>query len=239
MKHLTLAFLAVSLVASSSMVSANDRNEGYYSQDNRYDQDDQDNRYDQQGRYDQDGRYSQDDRYSQDNRYDARYTQHDDNRYDSRYDSRYGRYDIARVIRVERLGGYGRDYSRQCYDNRGRYGNQSTINDGAIIGAIAGGAIGNQVGKGDGRGASTVAGALIGGLIGQSVDRDTRGGYERHYVECRSDYGYNRGRDVDYRVTYRYRGRVYSTIMPYNPGNSVRVRIDMRPQYNRNYAYRY
>lgn len=217
MKHLTHAFLAVTLLASGSVVSAKDR----YDQDDRYD-----TRYDERN----DERY-EDERY--DNRHDTRY----DNRYDNRNDGRYGRYDYARVIRVERLGGYGRDYSRQCYDNRGRYGNQSNIHDGAVIGAIAGGAIGNQVGKGDGRGAATVAGALIGGLIGQSVDRDNRGGYERHYVQCRSDYGYNRGRDNNYRVTYNYRGRVYSTIMPYHPGNNVRVRIDMRPQYDRRFAY--
>lgn len=232
MKHLTHAFLAVTLLASGSVASASDRNDqdNRYGQDNSYGQDNYDDQYD--ARYDErnDDRYN-DERY--DNRHDTRY----DNRGD-RNDSLYGRYDYARVIRVERLGGYGRDYSRQCYDNRGRYGNQSNINEGAVIGAIAGGAIGNQVGKGDGRGAATVAGALIGGLIGQSVDRDNRGGYERHYIECRNDYGYNRGRDNNYRVTYRYRGRVYSTIMPYHPGKNVRVRIDMRPQYDRRFAYR-
>ncbi len=237
MKHLTHAFLAVTLLASGSVASANDRDgqDGRYNQDATYDQDDRyDTRYDERN----DDRYN-DERY--DNRHDTRYDNHYDNRYNNRgdrYDTRYARYDYARVIRVERLGGYDRDYSRQCYDNRGRNGNQSNINEGAVIGAIAGGAIGNQVGKGDGRGAATVAGALIGGLIGQSVDRDNRGGYERHYIECRNDYGYNRGRDSNYRVTYRYRDRVYSTIMPYHPGNNVRVRIDMRPQYDRRFAYR-
>lgn len=211
MKHLTNAFLAVTLIASGSVVSAKDR----HYQDNRYDA-----HYDDR---------NDDDRY-------------EDERYDNRYDSRYGRYDYARVIRVERLGGYGRDYSRQCYDNSNRYGNQygnqSSINEGAVIGAIAGGVIGNQVANGDGRAAATVTGAIIGGLIGQSVDRDNRGEYERHYVQCRSDYGYNNGRNSNYRVTYRYRDRVYSTIMPYRPGNNVRVRIDMRPQYDRRFAYR-
>jgi len=225
MKHLTNAFLAVTLIASGSVVSAKDR----YYQDNRYD-----TRYDDRN----DDRY--DDRYD-DDRYDNR----QDARYDSqggRYDTRYGRYDYARVIRVERLGSYGRDYSRQCYDNRERYGNQygnqSGINEGAVIGAIAGGAIGNQLANGNSRTAATVTGALIGGLIGQSVDRNNRGEYERHYVQCRSDYGYNQGRNSNYRVTYRYRDRLYSTIMPYHPGNNVRVRIDMRPQYDRRFAYR-
>ena len=63
-------------------------------------------------RYDRDGRY--DDRYD-------RYERHDD-RYDrDRYDRghAYGRWDTARVVRVERIGGYGRDYGEQC---RTRYG---------------------------------------------------------------------------------------------------------------------
>jgi uncharacterized protein YcfJ len=138
-------------------------------------------------------------------------------------------------VRVERIGAYDRDYSRSCSSrNRG-----SDIKDGAVIGAIAGGAIGNRVGNGDGRAVATVAGALIGGLIGQSVDKDDRGGYDRHYIDCRSDYGYNRGRDIDYRVTYRYRGRLYTTIMPYHPGNTVRVRLDVMPRFDRRIAYRY
>jgi uncharacterized protein YcfJ len=187
----------------------------------------QDERYDNRHDTRYDSRY--DDRY--DDRYDARY----DDRYDKRYDPRYGRYDTARVVRVERIGGYDRDYSRSCSSrNRG-----SDIKDGAVIGAIAGGAIGNRVGNGDGRAVATVAGALIGGLIGQSVDKDDRGGYDRHYIDCRSDYGYNRSRDIDYRVTYRYRGRLYTTIMPYHPGNTVRVRLDVMPRFDRRIAYRY
>ena len=196
----------------------------------------QDERYDNR----HDTRY--DDRYDDrnDDRYDARYDNRYDDRYDKRYDSRYGRFDNARVVRVDRIGGYGRDYGRECYDNRHYRDRGSDIKDGAIIGAIAGGALGNQVGKGDGRAAATVAGALIGGLIGQSVDKDNRGGYDRHYLECRSNYGYNnRHRDADYRVTYRYRGRLYTTIMPYHPGQYVRVRLDARPGYDRRYANRY
>lgn len=210
MKNIKYAFFALPLLATGALASAHDRDdEGY-----------------QQGRYEQN--YRDDD----DNRYDDRY---ESNRYNqsSRYEQSYGRYDYAQVVRVERLGGYGRDYSRQCYDNR------SSINNGAVIGAVAGGVIGNQVGSGYDRGASTAAGALIGGLIGQSVDRNNRGVYERHYIECRQAYGSQRGRNADYRVTYRYHGRLYSTIMPYNPGGLVRVRMDMRPQYERRVAYRY
>ena len=181
-------------------------------------------------RYDdnrQDARYG--DRY--DDRYGTRY----DDRYDNRYDDRYGHghFDTARVVHVQRLGNNGRDYRRNC----GRYDRDSGLNEGAVVGAVIGGVIGNQAGRGDGRVAATVAGAAIGGLIGQSIDRDSRGGYDRHVVECRND-GWN-NRSSDYRVTYRYHGRNYTTIMPYHPGNRVRIRVDTVAYNNRRVGYRY
>ena len=181
-------------------------------------------------RYDdnrQDARYN--DRY--DDRYDTRYDDRYDNRYDDRYG--YGHFDTARVVHVQRLGNNGRDYRRNC----GRYDRDSGLNEGAVVGAVIGGVIGNQAGRGDGRVAATVAGAAIGGLIGQSIDRDSRGGFDRHVVECRGD-GWN-GRSSDYRVTYRYHGRNYTTIMPYHPGNRVRIRVDAVAYNDRRAGYRY
>ena len=175
-----------------------------------------------------------DDRYDRHARYDDRY----DSRHDGRYDrgNAYGRWDTARVVRVERIGGYGRDYGQQC---RTRYGGRDDGSDGAVLGAIVGGTLGHQAGKGDGRIAATVAGATIGGLIGHSIDRNDRGDRDRHYVECRSDRDYDRRRDADYRVTYRYDGRLYTTVMPYHPGRSIRVRVDVRPRADYRYGYRY
>jgi outer membrane lipoprotein SlyB len=234
MKSIALTSLAAAAILLSTPALADGNRHRDAGDDYRHDSN-YDVRYDD--RYDD--RYGNDrydDRYGND-RYDSRYgnDRYDDRYGNDRYDSRYGRYDNARVVRVERIGAYDRDYSRSCSSrNRG-----SDIKDGAVIGAIAGGAIGNRVGNGDGRAVATVAGALIGGLIGQSVDKDDRGGYDRHYIDCRSDYGYNRGRDIDYRVTYRYRGRLYTTIMPYHPGNTVRVRLDVMPRFDRRIAYRY
>ena len=184
------------------------------------------------------------DRYEgqRDDRYDSRYDTHYDQRHDDRYDdhrggyygnAEYGRFDTARVIHVQRLGSSGRDYRRNC----SRYDRDSGLNEGAVVGAVIGGVIGNQAGRGDGRVAATVAGAAIGGLIGQSIDRDSRGGYDRHVVECRSD-GWN-GRNSDYRVTYRYHGRNYTTIMPYHPGKRVRIRVDAVAYNGYRTGYRY
>lgn len=172
-----------------------------------------------------------------DDRYNDRYSDRYDRRYDDRYDDRYGsagygHFDTARVVHVQRLDDNGRDYRRNC----GRYDRDSGINEGAVVGAVIGGVIGNQAGRGDGRVAATVAGAAIGGLIGHSIDRDQRG-YDRHVVECRND-GWN-GRSSDYRVTYRYHGRNYTTIMPYHPGDRVRIRVDAVAYNNRRVSNRY
>lgn len=175
-------------------------------------------------------------------RYDERYEDRDDVRYvlQDGYYRQYpqARYVQAKVVRVDRIGGYGGDYGRYC----GTYGYRnadSGINQGAVVGAVIGGIVGNQAGSGQNRVAATVAGAAIGGLIGQSIDRNNGGGYDRQYVQCRSDWSEYRKRDVDYRVTYRYKNRYYTTVMPYYPGKNVQIRIDAWPQPGTRVAYRY
>lgn len=186
--------------------------------------------------------YHDNGRYGYDSRYDVRY----DERYDDRYPASDGyyqqypqaRYAQAKVVRVDRIDGYDTDFGRNCgaYDVRG---NRSGIHEGAVLGAVIGGFVGNQAASDQNRTAATLAGAAIGGLIGQSVDRDDRGGYDRQYVQCRADWSRYRERDVDYRVTYRYQGRYYTTIMPYHPGKKVLIRVDARPQSVARVAYRY
>ena len=178
------------------------------------------------------------------------YDDRDDYRYDDRYDDRYPvqngyyhqypqpRYVQAKVVRVERIDGYGRDYGRYCgtYDYRN---SDSGINGGAVVGAVIGGLVGNQTASNQNRTAATLAGAAIGGLIGQSVDRNNGGSYDRQYVQCRSDWSQYRNRDTDYRVTYRYKNRYYTTLMPYYPGKNVQIRVDAWPQPASRVAYRY
>lgn len=107
-----------------------------------------------------------------------------------------------------------------------------------ILGGIIGAALGNQVGSGDGRRAATVAGALIGSAIGH--DRAERGrsyhaerGYEeRPYDVERCDVRYDTDYEerIDgYRVTYLYNGREQTTRLPYDPGDRIRVRVNVRP----------
>ena len=47
---------------------------------------------------------------------------------------------------------------------------------------------------------------------------------------CETRYREHREQRIDgYRVLYRYHGQKYMTEMPYDPGNKLRVRVDVRP----------
>jgi outer membrane lipoprotein SlyB len=180
--------------------------------------------------------------------------------YDSRYDYRYDTYrasdyrnsnsrrDIATVVRVderfanngylrqecwnERTNGYESGYYR---DSNGRlYRGDSTTN-GTLLGALIGGALGNQVGSGDGRKAATIAGAVIGGKVGHDVDaRNDSSGYayrDESGVTRRCRTVSDGGRFGGYDVTYRYAGQNYHALMNYRPGRTMRVMVQVRPQF--------
>lgn len=100
---------------------------------------------------------------------------------------------------------------------------------GPIIGGIAGGVLGAQVGGGRGRVASSAAGAAIGAIVGDRLSqRDHDEYYEREVRRCeRVDHWETRL--SGYRVVYRYRGQVQTAILPYDPGNRLRVRVAVEP----------
>ena len=93
--------------------------------------------------------------------------------------------------------------------------------------------VGNQIGTGRGRDAARIAGALIGGAIGNQVSHDRQRDYygrERMVERCEVLYRDSWDERIDgYRVTYEYAGREYTTRMPYDPGERVRIRVDVRP----------
>jgi len=102
---------------------------------------------------------------------------------------------------------------------------------GAIGGAVVGGVLGNQVGDGRGRQVARAAGAIIGGAVGYNVSRDRKGnGGERIQERCETRYRDNYEERVDgYDVTYEYAGREYLTRLPYDPGERIRIRVDVTP----------
>lgn len=150
-------------------------------------------------------------------------------------------YDYARVVSVEPIVSYVtvKTPVRECWeemqyytvDRRSRYGGSG----GTLMGAIIGGVIGHQVGSGRGNDVATVAGSLIGAAIGSDASRQRDVGYgaeriARPVERCETRYQAHREARTDgYRVTYRYNGQKYLTEMPYDPGNKIRVRVDVRP----------
>jgi uncharacterized protein YcfJ len=96
---------------------------------------------------------------------------------------------------------------------------------GAVLGGVVGGALGNQIGGGTGKKAATVAGVVAGAMAGDRIATrsDPR---TRQEEQCRD---VQTGREVTsgYAVIYRYNGQDVRTTLPYNPGDTVRVRVNV------------
>jgi len=174
------------------------------------------------------------------------------NRHDHRYDARYDQvryedaYDYAKVVDVQPLMTRVRVSTpvRECWDETRvegggyRNGPLPRSNAGAtLLGAAIGAAIGNQIGSGNGRRAATIGGAVVGAAIGrdQAEKRNAQYGSvgpAREYTveRCETRYREEWQERVDgYRVTYLYNGRRQVTEMPYDPGDRIRVRVDVSP----------
>lgn len=137
-------------------------------------------------------------------------------------------YDYARVVDVDPIVRRVAIASpqRDCwYEDREVYARPSSATP-TILGAIIGGVIGHQIGSGHSRNVGTVAGAVLGASVGHDVSVRHTGvetqSVERCEVRTQRDW---EERIDGYRVTYRYQGRTYDTVMPYDPGNRVQVRV--------------
>ena len=147
-------------------------------------------------------------------------------------------YDYAQVISAEPIIRYVtvKTPVRECWEeteyhvvDHGERGSAA----GTLFGAIVGGVIGHQFGSGRGNDAATVAGSVIGAAIGN--DASKKGSreqvrYERPVERCTTTISEREEERIDgYRVVYRYNGQKYATRMPYDPGEKLRVRVDVRP----------
>ncbi len=125
---------------------------------------------------------------------------------------------------------------REVYEP-GYYHRPRHARSGPIFGAIVGGLVGNQIGSGGGRTAATVAGAALGHAL--AVDAQ-HGGHRYspprsrvvHREVCRPvpTPAYSRRAYIEgYDVAYEYDGRIYRTRTDHDPGDRIRVRVDVRP----------
>jgi uncharacterized protein YcfJ len=123
---------------------------------------------------------------------------------------------------------------RECWDEpvyHTRRGHRSA--GGMLVGGLIGGIVGHQVGKGRGNKVATAMGTLIGAQIGhQVVNADvqterTLAGYEEH-CKTRHQVSYEEVLE-GYDVTYEYRGGQYQLVMPYDPGEHIKMRVEFAP----------
>lgn len=158
----------------------------------------------------------------------------------SRIDRSYSRgdYDYAPVTHVEPIVRQVRIETprRECYDDVRRVESSGHISDPnvggpTLLGGIIGGVIGHQFGSGRGRDAATVAGAMIGAGVGyDSASRRYSEPREEVVQRCDVRYNHEYEERIDgYRVTYEYNGREYTTRLPYDPGERIKVRVAVAP----------
>jgi uncharacterized protein YcfJ len=136
----------------------------------------------------------------------------------------------AEVLRVDPVYGVAAQPppQQQCYPQTvTRRDNNHT--GGTVLGAIVGGVLGNTVGKGDGRKAATVAGAVAGGAVGNRVSAAHDRDYTTQETVCQPVAYAPQQQIVGYDVEYRYRGDVYMSRLPYDPGERLRVRVTVAP----------
>ncbi|MDP1933240.1 MAG: glycine zipper 2TM domain-containing protein [Gammaproteobacteria bacterium] len=104
----------------------------------------------------------------------------------------------------------------------------------AIVGTIIGGALGNAVGHGkSNKRVGTVVGAVLGHSIGRDIVTANGRNRETHYEtvrHCETVYEYREeDRLIGYDVRYRYNNEEYSVRMDEEPGDRVRVRVNVQP----------
>ncbi|TAA36499.1 glycine zipper 2TM domain-containing protein [Pseudoxanthomonas winnipegensis] len=160
------------------------------------------------------------------------------------YDGRdSGNYDYARVVRVDPIIAAPPPPQQQCYyrDADDAYARGGDYHDGngqrqatpggriaaTIAGGVLGAVVGSRFGGGTGRVIGTAVGTAAGTAAGQSVydNSHTERGTVR-VCEPVSDQRYE-GEVEGYNVTYEYAGRTYQTRTAYNPGDRIRVRVDV------------
>jgi len=147
----------------------------------------------------------------------------------------------------EHIVGYETDTRYEQYPSSGHPVGRSS--GGALVGSVIGGVIGNQLARGHSRSSragATVAGAIIGGAIGNETRADVlrhrRSQQPRRHVERYPVYetrsverckrvveSRSEQRLQHYNVTYRYKGRNFTTQLPRDPGNRIELQVTVAP----------
>lgn len=126
------------------------------------------------------------------------------------------------------------------YDQNGNYRASGGSNTGrtvaTVVGGIAGAVLGSKVGGGSGQVAASAIGTMVGSMAGRQVYDNAHRPQRTATVQIcdpvpvNGYYGNANNVATAYDVTYEYGGRRYTTRTSYNPGERIRVRVDVRPE---------
>lgn len=125
----------------------------------------------------------------------------------------------------------------QCWEEQievEHYSNRKQSATPVLVSTVIGGAIGNAVGHNKtNKRVGTVLGALLGHSIGRDIIRQNDRPDYREYEtvqRCKTVYQqHEEERLVGYQVTYLYNGAEYSVRTDSDPGDEIRVRVNLQP----------
>ncbi|MEQ8956124.1 MAG: glycine zipper 2TM domain-containing protein [Gammaproteobacteria bacterium] len=115
-----------------------------------------------------------------------------------------------------------------------RYDRRNESRTPVLVSTIIGGAIGNAVGHNKtNQRVGTVLGAMLGHSIGRDIMRsNSQSGYREYQTVQRCNTVYEQHEEerlAGYQVTYLYNGEEYTVRTNSDPGDQIRIRIDVQP----------
>ena len=100
----------------------------------------------------------------------------------------------------------------------------------SILGGVVGAAVGNRFGHGDGRKLATVAGGVVGASVGRDVQNKNAQNHTALIERCHDETEYRyEERITGWRVTYEYNGQAYVTRTDSDPGETLKLRVNVQP----------
>ena len=137
--------------------------------------------------------------------------------------------DTAKVVRVSPQTEQINQPRQECHTEYVQAPPPNRNVGGSILGGLAGGILGNQVGGGSGRTAATAVGAIAGAIVGDRVENNNQQPGQQEVRQCHTVDNWQT-RNNGYAVTYEYNGRTYTSVMPFDPGSRLRLRVSLTPQ---------
>lgn len=116
-----------------------------------------------------------------------------------------------------------------CYEQASTRVEAKDTTGAQVVGGILGAVIGSKMGKKEG---TKVLGATAGAIIGSSIGKEAAASPEPPApgVTCRVE---NKMREFErqagFRVVYLYQGEQFVTELPFEPGNEIKLKVEVAP----------